>query len=331
MSIRNNILFPVGRLVQGSVYRPSTTDNEGRPLVVKSGPNAGQTRVDYFLAVAIAKQAGHTHFAQTDWGRIIWDTAVAAFPQGQAQAPTFAFKVKDGDSTMPNKAGKRPCDQEGWPGHWVVMMSSGYASKVYTADGSQQIVEADAVKCGYFIQIAGSVAGNESLQQPGVFINHNMVALAGYGPEIISGPDPRAVGFGGGPLPAGMSAAPLGGGFNPAAPVAGAPGALPPGFPANPAAAVLPPARPPVMPPAMPAPVAPIAVQPNPAFLGVPGLASAMPAGVPMPPGLPTMPPAAPAAPQRRMLPPANGASYEQMIANGWTDALLLQHGMMAV
>lgn len=322
MSIRNNILFPVGRLVQGSVYRPSTTDNESRPLVVKSGPNAGQPRVDYFLAIAIEKQPGHTHWAQTDWGRIIWDTAVAAFPQGQYNAPTFAFKIKDGDSAIPNKAGKRPCDQEGWPGRWVVMMSSGYASKVYTADGSQQIVEADAVKGGYFIQVAGSVSGNESLQQPGVFISHNMVALAGYGPEIISGPDPRAVGFGGGPLPAGMSAAPLGGGFNPAAPAAGIPGALPPGFPAHPAAAALPPARP---------PVTPIAVQPNPAFLGAHGPVSVTPGGAPMPPGPLMTPPSVPVAPQRRMLPLANGATYEQMIANGWTDALLVQHRMMAV
>jgi len=30
------------------------------------------------------------------------------------------------------------------------------------------------------------------------------------------------------------------------------------------------------------------------------------------------------------MLPAANGATYEQMIAAGWTDAMLIQHGMMA-
>lgn len=29
------------------------------------------------------------------------------------------------------------------------------------------------------------------------------------------------------------------------------------------------------------------------------------------------------------MLPAANGATYEQMIAAGWTDELLLAHGMM--
>jgi hypothetical protein len=30
------------------------------------------------------------------------------------------------------------------------------------------------------------------------------------------------------------------------------------------------------------------------------------------------------------MLPAAQGASYEQMIGAGWTDDLLIQHGMMA-
>jgi len=29
------------------------------------------------------------------------------------------------------------------------------------------------------------------------------------------------------------------------------------------------------------------------------------------------------------MLPPAQGASYEAMIAAGWTDATLREHGMM--
>jgi hypothetical protein len=263
-------------------------------LVVKNGPNKGQPRVDYFVAVAIKKEPGHTHFAQAAWGRIIWDTAVAAFPQGQSSSPTFAWKIVDGDSAIPNKRGIKPCDREGYPGHWIVSMSSGYASKIYNADGSQQIVTPDAVKCGYFIQVAGSVGGNDSMQQPGVFVNHNMIALAGYGPEIVSGPDPKAIGFGTAPLPAGASAIPLSAGFNPAVP---APGVLPPALPALPV-------------------IAPVLVAPNPAFLSAP-----------LPPSLPTLP-VSPVA--RLMTPLASGASYEQMIAAGWTDALLLQHGMVA-
>jgi len=37
----------------------------------------------------------------------------------------------------------------------------------------------------------------------------------------------------------------------------------------------------------------------------------------------------APPPPMRRMTAAANGATYDAMIAQGWTDALLIQHGMM--
>lgn len=40
--------------------------------------------------------------------------------------------------------------------------------------------------------------------------------------------------------------------------------------------------------------------------------------------------PAAPAAPVRQMLPAAQGASYEDMVKAGWTDEMMVQHGMMA-
>ena len=36
-----NFTTPVGRLVQGSLYKGNDTDAEGRPLVVKTGANAG--------------------------------------------------------------------------------------------------------------------------------------------------------------------------------------------------------------------------------------------------------------------------------------------------
>ncbi len=69
---------------------------------------------------------------------------------------------------------------------------------------------------------------------------------------------------------------------------------------------------------APPAPVltapAPIPVMPSPQFVQVPGMPAV---------------PGAPAAPVHVMTAAANGATYEMMIANQWTDALLIQHGMM--
>ena len=41
------------------------------------------------------------------------------------------------------------------------------------------MLEPNAVNLGDYIQVYGSVADNESQQQPGVYLNHSMVALAG--------------------------------------------------------------------------------------------------------------------------------------------------------
>jgi len=275
----------------GSLYKPQTTDADGKPLVVKSGPNAGQPKVTYFFALAVPKNPGETHWSQTPWGQLIYKAGAEAFPQAHV-APSFAWKVVDGDSTVPNKKGIAPISREGYKGNWVISFSSGFAPKIYNADGTQAIIEEDAVKLGYFVQVNGDVDGNGSGQNPGVFINHSMVALSAYGPEIVVGPDASSVGFGNAPLPAGASLTPPASFTPPAQPAAVAQQAFPPvGVAAVQAAPV----------------------QPNPAFLQVP----------------PPVPTAPPAAPVRVMLPAAQGATYEAMIAAGWTDALLIQHGMM--
>lgn len=72
---------------------------------------------------------------------------------------------------------------------------------------------------------------------------------------------------------------------------------------------------------------------------GAPGATPAQPVppaaapGTPAPTGAVAPPPAAPApppaAPVHQMTPAANSATYEQMIAAGWTDETLIQHGMM--
>jgi len=74
------------------------------------------------------------------------------------------------------------------------------------------------------------------------------------------------------------------------------------------------PGMPPVMPPVMPS--------------AMPVMPPAMPVAPPvMPVAPPVMPVAAP--PVHTMTAAAQGATYEQMTAGGWTDDLLVQHGMM--
>lgn len=319
------LLTPVGRLVQGDCFEAQTTDAEGKPLVVKNGPNAGQPRVDYFMAIAIPK----TDPGFNELYAKIHNEARQSFPSlfdqaGNCISPKFAFKVIDGDSQVPNSRGTKPCDREGFPGHWVLNFSGGYAPKCYTAGGAELITDPNMIKRGYYIRIYGSVKGNGSTQQPGIFLNHSMVELVGYGEEIITGPDGSAV-FGGTPagaLPAGASATPVapstaplaqGPGAAPASPQpGGAPAAAAPAAPATPAAAHT---------PAQPAPGT---VSPAPDFLNGPG---GQPAGAPASPAAPAAPaadPAAPAAPAEPMYYDANGAGpfkKSDLEAAGYTEA----------
>ena len=332
MASKVNITSPVGRIVMGSLYDPSTTDAEGKPLVVKTGPNAGQPRVNYFFALAIPKGA-EPHWAHTPWGQQIWNVGNQAFPNA-AQSPTFAWKIEDGDSQIPNKKGRKPCDNEGWKGHWILKFSGGFAPKVYQQEGAGyvQVMQKDFCKPGYFVEVAFSVDGNGSQSQPGVYINHSMVCFRAYGPEISFGPDVASAGFGASPLPAGASMTPPAGAIPmpqapaaapalPDAPVGYAPPPVPAGIPQIPGVAPAPLPQGGFAPmPSAPAPgaPAPIPVTPNPGFVQVPPPAPA-----------PMAPPPAPVIPVRQMTAAAQGVTYEAYVAAGWSDAQLVQNGLM--
>lgn len=299
MANRIDITTPVGRLVGGSIYEPNTTDYEGRPLTMKDKVTP---RVEYSFGVAIPKTPGVQHWASEPWGGPIWALANQAFVNGEVQRPDFAWKITDGDSTIPNKRGNKPCDREGYPGHWIMWFSGGFAPKVYNADGTALIAEKDAVKPGYYVQVFGNITDNKPSQSPGLYINHTYVALSGYGPEISVGPDVSAAKFGAAPLPPGASAVPVNS-FTPPVtmpPAPGAPAGQPPAYVPPPAT----PGAPPAYVPPTPAP-APVTVTPNPAIL------------------------TPPAAPVRQLTEKAQGATYEQLTANGWTDETLRQHGIM--
>lgn len=315
-SLKTNFTTPVGRIVQGSLYRSNDKDAEGKLLVVKTGANIGQPRVNFYFAIAIPKEPGHTHWSQTTWGAEIWRVGHTAFP-GVASRPDFAWKVEDGDSQIPNKKNKRPCDNEGWAGNWIVKFSSGHAPKVYQADpntaqGWAQVVQEDFIKAGYYVQVQGNVDGNGSSSQPGVYLNHQTVAMRGFGEEIVFGPSVAEAGFGAAPLPAGASAVPLAS-ANP----------MPAAVPTVPSATVAVPV------PSAPALTPPVPVTPNPQFLQVPAVpvpVAAIPA-VPVPPvahvGMTSL--------SKVMTAKANGASYESFIAGGWDDAKMIAEGYLSL
>jgi len=296
-----NITTPVGRLIGGDLYEPETKDYEGKPLLNKDG----SARVNYQFGLAIPKSPGVTHWAnEPGWGQKIWMFGNSVFTNGETQRHDFAWKITDGDSQIPNKRGRKPCEREGYPGHWVIWFSGGYAPTIYNADGSQKILEKDAVKPGYYVQVFGNIGKNTGAS-PGLYVNHTYVALVAYGAEIQVGPDVSAAGFGQNvSLPPGATLAPVGGAFNPAPP--------PPAVNA-----------PPVSPPPT-APAQQVAVAPNPGILTPP-----VGAGAPPPP-----PPPAASAPvghpnNAKLTTKANGYTYEQLIGSGWSDAQLIAEGVM--
>lgn len=304
-----NATSPVGRLVGGSLYKPNDKDADGNQLVFKHGPNAGKPRIDYYFALAIPKGAEVSHGAfgwmATPWGAQIRQVA-EAFMAHATQLPTFAWKVTDGDSQVPNKKGKKPCDADGYKGHWILRFSGGYPPSIYTLcgqpPGSQPapLAGEDAINLGDYVQVNFDCDDNGSQQQPGVYLNHRMVCLIGYGTRIVLGPDVASAGFGGA-MPAGASTTPPAG-FTP--PVQGA-------LPLTPAPAV--PASPPV-PPSVPTSGAPLP-----------------------PPPVPPVPPANPAIlqvqPPAKVMTPAaqqQGFTYAALQTAGWSDAQMVQAGYLA-
>ena len=302
MTDKTYIVLPVGRLVQGSLYQGSSTNTQGQPLFFKSGPKAGQPRTDYFFAVAIPK-GGEQDWRQTPWGATIASIGQTAWPAGQFNNPNFSWKVINGDDSTPDQNGTPWSSKAGFPGHWVVRCSGGYAPTVVKLENGdvKHWTQEGAVNLGDYIQVQISVGSNENTQKPGLYINHHAACFIGYGERIEYKPDLSQVGFGTGPMPAGIMATP---------PAANGFGATPAPMPQ--AAAPMPQAAAPMPQAAAPMPQGGMTPPPQPAVLS------------PTPPA-----PVAPAAPVKQMTEKAAGLSYDHMVAAGWTDELLVQHGYM--
>lgn len=337
-------ITPMGRIVQGSPLEPSTTDSQGKPLTIKTGPNAGQPRTNFFIAVAIPKNdPGWPAFKA-----LLDQESRAGYPQhhnaqtGQCTHPRFTQKISDGDGVDAN--GQPNSAKEGFAGHWVVKFSSSYAPKLFHK--GQLLNEKTAIKRGDWVRVAGNAAANIGSDVPGLYLNHNGIELLYQGDAIVSGPDAGAM-FAAAPaaalpLPPGARAVTLGHGTP--APFPAAPG----GIPMPPVMQAPPPpvAHMPPPPPVMAPPAPPTA--PQPAFT-MTALAGAytreqylqqgytddmlvaqgfMVKHAPPPnPAFVQAPPPPPAGP--RMTAAANGATYDQMRGAGWSDQQLLDAGMM--
>lgn len=179
----NEILTPVGRLVQGHPMEiRNVTDDHGQPKMNRNN----EQQQEVFVALAIPK-GNESHWNQTEWGQQIHAAGQAGWPTGEWQAPTFAWKIIDGDSTIPNKKGKRPCDQEGMPGHWVVQAKNGFMPDCFAhGNYGQQVMRKETFKTGDYVRLILTSKGNAPSQSPGVYINLMGCELVQAGQAIVS-------------------------------------------------------------------------------------------------------------------------------------------------
>jgi len=186
---------PVGRLVGGHpmIGHPVKDDKTNLPKMQADGVTP---QVQYYCGLAIAKGT-ETHWSQTEWGAKIWAEAAAAWAGGEYNHPSFSFKITDGDSQVPNKKMRKPCEREGYPGHWIINASNGFPIKSYHRgmyDPTQVIQQKETIKTGDYCRLVISVKSNQSTQTAGMYVNPSMFELYQAGVEIVteSAADPNA-------------------------------------------------------------------------------------------------------------------------------------------
>lgn len=252
MTTRARVPFttPPGRLVSGSVYKKRVKkDQAGKAKLVTKGENIGKPLELSSFGLAIPKTKGHWKdeaFNLPDgklmaWGAIIHGEGISAFPNGQTERTDFAWKIVDGDSTAPNRKGKRPVEREGYAGCWVLHFEGFDLPGLYNSTSGKVVADPTPglINPGDHLQVNGTVAGNDSTQTSGVYLDARDVCFRGVGPRIIIKDETDLSGFGGG---------------------------VAPGASTVPAAAPMPPATPPVPASASAAPPVPTPVTPDPAY-----------------------------------------------------------------
>jgi hypothetical protein len=281
--------LPIARVLKGDFYKAREKDSDGVAYTVKEGPNAGKPNPQFFYAVGIPKTKAH--WGQEPWGLLIWNIGNACFPK-IAESDTFSWKVTDGDSDKPNRKGNKPCENEGYPGHWVISFNSSLAPRLLN-DKNEPLLAEGVVMPGDYVQIYMSCDGNSSTKNPGVYINAQYVRFVGHSAKgrIIQGRDPSSIDWGNDAAPSDLVHTPVAASASPAPAAPKAPASPPPPVPG--AAASAP---------------APLALTPAPGFLA------------------PPPPPAPPAAPVRKM---TGAYTYEALKAANWSDEQMIAAGHM--
>ena len=199
-----------GRIVAGHPMKDQNRYDDNGVKIVKDGKEVTQR----YISLAIPKN-GSTDWKQTEWGRVFYSEGtnpVSGYKNGEDQHPSFSWKITDGDSTIPNKRGKKPCDQQGQPGNWIVSIATELPYGCYHVgkyDPIQAIQNPDEITCGDNVRVLVDVKPNRrkdgsAAKTPGIYVNPRLLELSSKGEPIVteaSGPSASAVFGGGAPAP----------------------------------------------------------------------------------------------------------------------------------
>lgn len=217
---------PVARLIHGHPLKQNTRMDEvtKQPIIGKDG----QPVKEVYIGIAIPK-TGEASWKGTEWGKNIVMAALDAesgYDEGTTRRPDFSWKIVDGDSDIPNKAGHAPNSDPHKRGHWIVNLTTRIPYNCYHVgkySPLDAIQDANAIKLGDYVRVNIVAKGNKPSKTPGVYLNPNLLELNRPGEAIIregSGPDAASV-FGG-------SAASVSAPVSTPAPAAPAPATPPP-------------------------------------------------------------------------------------------------------
>lgn len=187
-----------GRLVKGHpmIYTVSKDKKTGKPKTKADGITLAAATM--FICIAVPK-GGEQHWNETEWGKLIWAEGQSGYPQGQWQLTDFSWKVIDGDSTEMNSNMTKPCDQEGYPGNWIVTGQTTLAVKCYIHpkyNPMDVVTDPAEIKTGDYCWVLIHVVPNNlngPVESPGVYLNPYGFSMMRKGEEIVTGANPAAI------------------------------------------------------------------------------------------------------------------------------------------
>jgi hypothetical protein len=181
MAARFEAITPVARIIAGSTSKSFENDMSGKP----------RAKPQYFIAVAIRKDDASINGLLNDIFQFGMQS-YSQYPHIQARAQMwlssgsqFAWKIEDGDH--PKFAAKGH-----YKGHYVFKFTTTLG--IRCIDRDNRPIPADAIKAGYFVDVAFNVAPNMKIDHTaGLYMNPVFVRLLAYGEEIVGGPAPEKV------------------------------------------------------------------------------------------------------------------------------------------